>query len=246
MCGRFVSPDEAAIERAWHIGRHNNDPFRRSFNVQPASIIPLLKLDLESGELELATARWGLIPHWWKDAKPPNFTFNARVEEAPSKPMWRDALRRARCLVPAEGWYEWREHERSIGAAKGKRYKQPYYIRRRDGRLLCFAGLLSRWAAPGADEPMLTCSILTTAASGPLTAIYDRMPVVLADETHAAWLAPALKDGERAVELARSRAPAEALEHYPVSTLVNNGRADSPELIEPARDHPHPRFDLAR
>lgn len=233
MCGRFVSPDEAAIERAWHIGRRDSNPFRRSFNVRPAAIIPLLRLDAGTGALELVTARWGLVPHWWKDAKPPGFTFNARIEEAPSKTMWRDALRCARCLVPAEGWYEWREREPPAGTAKGKRCKQPYYIRRRDGRLLAFAGLLSRWAAPGSQRPMLTCSILTTAAEGALAAIHDRMPVVLADEAHAAWLDPGLKDGEKAAELARSRAPLEEIECYPVSARVSDGRADGPELIEP-------------
>lgn len=101
MCGRYVSPNQAAIERVWHLGRHNSNPFIRRFNVQPTSIVPMLRLDPESGELELVTGRWGLVPHWWKDAKPPQSCFNARIEEAAAKPMWRDAMRRARCLVPA-------------------------------------------------------------------------------------------------------------------------------------------------
>jgi putative SOS response-associated peptidase YedK len=233
MCGRFVSPDEAAIERTWRIVRRDGDPLRRSFNVRPTAAVPILRPATGSGTLELAAARWGLIPHWWGNARPPNFTFNARLEEAPSKPMWRDALRRARCLIPAEGWYEWRERGRLIGAARGKEYRQPYYIRRRDGRLFAFAGLLSRWTAPGSAEVVLTCTILTTAAEGPLAAIHDRMPVVVADELHAAWLDPALREGEKAAELARSRVPLEEFEYYPVGTRVNDGRADGPELIEP-------------
>ena len=235
MCGRYVSPDEAAIEREWRIGRHNINPFTRRFNVQPTSIIPIIRLYRESGDLELVTARWGLVPHWWKDAKPPNFTFNARLEEAASKPMWRDAIRRARCLIPAEGWYEWQERERAgAGAAKARRYKQPYFIHRRDGRPLCFAGLMSLWSPAGGGEPLLSCSILTTSASGHLSAVHDRMPVTLPDETHAAWLDRELKDGAKAADLIQLRVPVGELEHYPVSTLVNNGRADGPELIQPA------------
>lgn len=235
MCGRFVSPDEAAIERAWHIGRHNNDPFRRSFNVQPTAIVPVLRLDPETGVLELATARWGLIPHWWKDARPPNFTFNARLEEVASKPMWRDALRRARCLVPAEGWYEWQERERAeTPAAKPRRYKQPFFIHRRDGRLLCFAGLLSRWLSVDTGEPVLSCTILTTPAVGELAAIHDRMPVVLPDQAHAAWLDAGLNDGAKAAVMIGAITPPDELEHYMVGTLVNNGRVDGPELIESA------------
>lgn len=233
MCGRFVSPDEAAIERQWHIGRHNNDPFRRSFNVQPTSIVPVLRLDRETGELALATARWGLIPHWWKDAKPPNFTFNARLEEAASKPMWRDALCRARCLIPAEGWYEWQERVEAV-ATSARRYKQPFFIHRRDGRLLCFAGVLARWSSVDTGEPVVSCTILTTAVAGALAAIHDRMPVVLPDPAHAAWLDSGLQDGAQAVELVRAASPVKELAYYAVSTLVNNGRVDGPELIEPA------------
>lgn len=80
--------------------------FRR-FNVAPTTTVPILRMSGRSREVELAAARWGFVPHWWKEAKPPKTSFNARLEEAASKPMWRDALRRSRCLIPAEGWYEW-------------------------------------------------------------------------------------------------------------------------------------------
>src|SRR5260370_17115662 len=108
MCGGFVSPEEATIERYRHLGRRNNpNPFARRFNVFPTDTIPFLRLPSNSVELELAAGRWGLVPHWWKEAKPPKTTFNARLEEAAAKPMWRDAWARSRCLLPAEGWYEW-------------------------------------------------------------------------------------------------------------------------------------------
>jgi hypothetical protein len=111
MCGRYVSPEEAEIERFWHIGRHNSNPFGRRFNVAPTSIIPILRLDRATGEIELTNARWGLIPSWWKEPKPPRTSHNTRFEEAATKPMWKVPLGKSRCLVPALGWYEWVRHE---------------------------------------------------------------------------------------------------------------------------------------
>src|SRR5450631_4205517 len=109
MCGRYVSPDEAAIERFWEINRRSNtDPFRRRFNVAPTTTVPIIRR-AEDGAHELCEARWGLIPHWWKQEKPPALTFNARSEEAAVKPTWRNSYRHLRCLMPALGWYEWNE-----------------------------------------------------------------------------------------------------------------------------------------
>jgi len=234
MCGRYVSPDEAAIERTWHIGRRNNAPLVRRFNVAPAAIVPVLALDRESGALELATARWGLVPHWWKNARPPHFSFNARIEEVAEKPMWRDALRCSRCLVPAEGWYEWREPDASVPSnAKSRRHKQPYFVRRRDRRLLAFAGLLSRWTNPQTGELLLTCSILTTAAKGALAAIHDRMPVVCPEAISSAWLDPAASGRAETRQLLATQNRVEQLECYAVSSRVNDARLDDSELIAP-------------
>ena len=96
MCGRYVHPDSAAIERAWHVGPANGNPFERRYNVLPTTSVPILRAAPGSGGLELVMARWGFVPHWWKDARPPQSTINARSEEAAAKPMWRDAYRRAR------------------------------------------------------------------------------------------------------------------------------------------------------
>ncbi|MGD9953104.1 MAG: SOS response-associated peptidase [Burkholderiales bacterium] len=213
MCGRYVSPDQAAIERAWQIRRSSGLDFPRRFNVQPTTDVPILLL--EDGGLALDAARWGLVPHWWKQDKLPTHSINARLEEAAGKPMWREPMRRARCLMPAEGWYEWR------ALAGGK---QPYYLRRADGRLACFAALLSAWSG------RLTCALLTRAAEGPAAGVHDRMPVVLRDEALEGWLDPALKD---ATAFAREHALARELIHYPVSKRVNNARNEGPELIEP-------------
>jgi putative SOS response-associated peptidase YedK len=216
MCGRYVSPEQASIERAWKIDRTSSNPFPRRFNVQPSTAVPVLRL--EQGALTLGAARWGLIPHWWKQDKPPSATINARLEDISGKPMWRDPIRRSRCLLPAEGWYEWRQ------TASGK---QPHYITRRDRRPFCFAGLYSVWR----DAP--SCALLTTPALAPIAEVHDRMPVVLADGDHAAWLDPALREPAAATALARSpMAPGEFV-HFPVSRRVNNANNEGPELIEP-------------
>jgi putative SOS response-associated peptidase YedK len=233
VCGRYVHPDDAAIERAWQVGRHNGDPFARRYNVVPTTAVPLLRIAPDAGVLELVTARWGFIPHWWKDAKPPQSTINARSEEAAAKPMWRHAYARARCLLPAEGWYEWREMERvDRGTGEVTRYKQPYFIRRADGAPFCFAGLMAWWTAPEADAPTLSCAILTRAATGPATEVHDRMPVVLPDSAHAQWLDPRLADPARVAAIIADCAQSE-FRYAPVSTAINRGAADGPKLIEP-------------
>jgi putative SOS response-associated peptidase YedK len=224
MCGRYVSPEQAAIERAWRIGRITGDPFARRFNVAPTDPVPLLAL--EQGLFTLGKARWGLIPHWWKEAKPPKLSFNARLEEAAGKPMWRDPLR--------FGWYEWRLVEQTDPrTGEIVQAKQPHYIRREDGKLFCFAGLMSRRAVHGSEEAQVTCALLTTAAAGSLTEVHDRMPVVLPDDAHDRWLDRNLKDPAQASALARETQHPDAFTHFPVRRLVNSTRNDGPELIEP-------------
>ena len=232
MCGRYVSPEQAAIERAWRIGRITGNPLARRFNVAPTDPVRLLVSD--HGVLTLGTARWGLIPHWWKEQKPPKLSFNARLEEAAAKPMWRDPMRFGRCLVPAEGWYEWQLVEQTDPqTGEIVQAKQPHYIRRQDGKLFCFAALMSKRSVPGSEEPQLTCALLTTAAAGPLADVHDRMPVVLPDDAHDRWLDRNLKDAAQASAIARESArPAEFM-HYPVRKLVNSVRNDGPELLEP-------------
>ncbi len=234
MCGRYVSPEQAAIERAWHIGRHNNAPFKRRFNTFPTDTIAFLRFAPDSTELELDTGRWGFVPHWWKEAKPPHTSHMARVEEAARKPMWRDAWRRARCLIPAEGWYEWQVVER-VDPATGevKPGKQPHFIHRADGKLFCFAGLMSYSKNPQSGEPLLSCAVLTAAAEGELATIHDRTPVVLPESAHGAWLDRSLIDAEKVKEIAAMRAKPEEFAHWKVRLLVNNTRIDGPELIEP-------------
>jgi len=232
VCGRYVHPDDAAIERAWHVGRHNSNPFGRRYNVVPTSIVPMLRIEPGSGELELTAARWGFIPHWWKDAKAPQSTINARSEDAAAKPMWRHAYRHARCLIPAEGWYEWREMERvDRESGEVKRYKQPYFMRRAEDVPFCFAGLMSWREGPDAGSTALSCAILTRAATGPVAEVHDRMPVVLPDQIHGEWLDAKLADPARVAAIIAECAQAD-FRYTPVSTAINGRVADSPMLIE--------------
>lgn len=204
MCGRYVAPDTAAIERQWRLVP-GGAAFECRFNVAPAADVPVLKNDKE-GRLVLASARWGLVPHWWTQARPPRFNHNARLEEAAAKPMWRDSLRRWRCILPAVGWYEWRESD-----------KQPFYFHRADGRLAALAGLLSF------HDGVLTCAVLSTGAQDGPASVHHRMPVALAAEAEAAWL-----------ESATVQAGAAGIAFHAVRKLVNSSKAEGPALLEPA------------
>lgn len=230
MCGRYVTPAESEIERFWHIGRHDYDPFGRRFNVSPTSQVPLLRAG-ESG-LVLAMARWGLIPFWWKQPKPPGFTFNTRIEEAETKPMWRQVVKTSRCLIPALGWYEWKEVEVTDPATgEIKKAKQPRFLHLPGNRPLAFAGVTSLWTPEG-EPAMLTCSILRRAAEGPAADVHDRMPVILPEEVQSAWVDPKQTDSEKALALAQKEVVT-AVEHHPVSPRVNNAKNQGEELIEP-------------
>jgi putative SOS response-associated peptidase YedK len=228
MCGRYVTPQEAEMERYWRIDRRSPHPFSRRFNVAPTTTVPMLMH--EDGELTLHAARWGLVPHWWKQPKPPALTFNARSEEAASKPMWRHAYRNSRCLMPAEGWYEWNQGER-VDPATGEilKVKQPHYIYRTGEPVFAFAGLLSHWTNPD-GESVLSCAVLTKAAAPSLTDVHDRMPVVLLPEQYEEWISPALTDAD-AVALLIADAQTD-FAHHVVSTRVNNARNESADLIE--------------
>jgi len=232
MCGRYVSPDTASIERAWHIGRINSNPFPRHFNVAPTTTIPLIRGNPATGELELIDARWGFVPTWWNEPKPPQHSFNARSEEAAAKVMWRQSYKYSRCLVPAEGWYEWKTVE-STDARTGeiRTLKQPHFIFRPDKKLLCFAGLMSTWVT-GGDSAKVTCAILTKNAAASLADVHDRMPVVMPDKVFDRWLSPEVTSADEAATLIGSADS--NFEHYPVSTRLNTAKNDDAKLLEPA------------
>lgn len=221
MCGRYVSADDAAIERAWNIIRAPN-PFNIVYNAAPTMTLPVVRL--HAAQHELRAMQWGLIPSWWSKPEPPRSTINARVEEAASKPMWRTAVKQSRCLVPSLGWYEWQVQGPG-------RAKQPFFIHLPGGALMHFAGLWSSWIPKG-GEPVETFAILTRDAAGDMAAIHNRMPVVLSHEAYAVWLDPALEDGVAAAALARDASIMD-FETYPVSTYVNTPRHQGEECNKP-------------
>ena len=222
MCGRYVSPDEGAIERAWNLIRADN-PFATVFNAAPTMPLPILRL--RAGERELCAMHWGLVPYWWSKPEPPHSTINARAEEAATKPMWRDAARHSRCLVPALGWYEWQ-------AAASGRGRQPFYIHRPDRQVLCFAGLWSEWR-PRDAAPRRTFAILTRPAAGTMADLHTRMPLVLPRGAWEAWLDPDVRDGGAALACAQEAAET-AFQWYPVSSYVNSPRNQGEACVAPA------------
>ena len=226
MCGRYVTPDERALESYFHLGRHNWKGWTARYNVGPTMRVPLVYLP--QAEVLGDIARWGLIPSWWKKETPPALTFNARSEEAASKPMWRHGIRSARCLMPARGWYEWNENE-GVVTGSGARGHQPYYFHSPDTEVVAIAGLWSRWRAPDGSE-VLSCALLTReAGAAGIAAIHRRMPVVLDPSQFAEWLSPRSSASDVEAMIAGSRADFVA---HRVSTRVNSVRNDSPELIE--------------
>jgi putative SOS response-associated peptidase YedK len=226
VCGRFTqerpSADLAELFDAEPLvtdaGGH--------FNVAPTQDARVVVE--RDGDRRLTAYRWGLIPTWAADASAGSRMFNARSETAPASPAFRDAFRRRRCLVPVDAFYEWRRD--------GSR-RQPYAIRHRDGSPLALAGLWSTWRDPATDELRRTFAILTTRPNELMAGLHDRMPVILDRQAWPVWLDTVRTDpGELLGLLVPS--PADELEAYPVSTLVNSVRNDGPELVRPLEGDP--------
>lgn len=226
MCGRYVTPDDRAMERYFHLGRHNWRGWTSRFNTGPTMPVPIVYQP--HGEVIGDVARWGLVPSWWKRDTLPSLSFNARSEEAASKPMWRHSLRVARCLMPARGWYEWNEHE-PVTTATGRKVHQPYYFQSTGSDVIAIAGLWAHWQAADGSE-LLSCALLTREAPpGPLASIHHRMPVILAPAQFDAWLSPATPPAAVAGLIAHSATEFRA---HRVSTRVNSVRNESPDLVE--------------
>jgi putative SOS response-associated peptidase YedK len=221
MCGRF-SQQRPASELAEIFSAEPlvDDPGPR-YNVAPTDDALVV---VQRDERRAITAyRWGLIPHWADNAKVGSRMFNARAETLTASPAFRDSLRRKRCLVPVEAFYEWRR-EGEI--------RQPYTIARADGRPLVLAGLWDGWRDPATDTVRRTFTIVTTAPNETMATIHNRMPVMLADEDWPAWLEPGRNDpGELLAILGAGREP--ELVIRPVSRLVNDVRNDGPDLVVP-------------
>jgi putative SOS response-associated peptidase YedK len=231
MCGRYAQTSPAdALAKLFGVGGPLPNLGAR-FNIAPTQQAPVLRMD--DGARALASLRWGLVPPWAKTLGDGPVLINARAETVAEKPAFRDAFRARRCLVPADGFYEWQ----IMG-----RVKQPWRIHRADGGPFAFAGLWERWDDPsgGAVESF---TIITTKANAKLTPIHHRMPVILMPDGFAAWLT-----GGRAAASALMRPlPDDALDFHPVSTRVNSVANDDASLIdraEPMRENPPAQADL--
>jgi putative SOS response-associated peptidase YedK len=226
MCGRYtLTSSPQAVRALFHYDEQPNFPAR--FNIAPTQPIAIVRL--VEGKRHFALVRWGLLPSWVKDPKTFSLLINARGESVNEKPAFRNAMRRRRCLIPADGFYEWK--------AAGAR-KQPYFIRAKSGAPLAFAGLWETWTGPNGEE-VDTAAIVTTNANRTLGELHDRMPVIVPLEAFDLWLgggvlgsnADAERDLLSAVALI-APAPEDLLEAYPVTLEVNRIANDGPKLLE--------------
>lgn len=219
MCGRFVitsSPD--ALRRLFGFTEIPNFPARH--NIAPTQPVPVILLD--HGGRHFHLMRWGLLPAWVKDPRTFALVINARSETVREKPAFRNALKRRRCLLPADGYYEWQE--------KGDR-KRPHFIYRRDSKPFAFAGLAETWIGPNGEE-MDTVAIVTTAATPEMMPLHHRVPVTVELADVERWLDCTAFDVDAASALMRPPPPGTFVWHE-VSTAVNRVANDSPELILP-------------
>jgi len=221
MCGRFtLTADVSELQSSfpWVNIPPGLSPRYNIAPTQPVAVVP------NDGKNQLDFYNWGLIPSWAKDADIGSRMINARAETLAEKPSFRAAFRRRRCLVLADGFYEWRK-----GAAG---QKTPMFIRLASGKPFAFAGLWEFWNALDGSS-VLSCTIITTQPNSLLQTIHNRMPVILAESAYPQWLDPGEGDLGRLSALLAPY-PAEEMAAFPVSPLVNNPRNESPELIQPA------------
>ena len=219
MCGRYVSALPAAELARIFDTRGERPNIEASWNVAPTARRPVIRRHPETGERRLDLLTWGLVPHFTKDLKAARKPINARAETLASSGMFRGALARRRCLVPADLFYEWKAE------ADGK---QPFAIGRRDGEPLAFGGLWESWTQP--DGTVLrSYAIITTAANDDVAGLHHRMPLVLDEDAWAAWLG---EDAAGSTALIRPAA-AGTLRLWPVPRAVNSVRNNAPALIEP-------------
>jgi len=221
MCGRFslTAPGQLWFEI---FGLSDPPAWAPRYNIAPTQLVPAVMIPPDRPQSQFRLLHWGLIPSWAKAPGVGADMINARVETAATKPAFRAAFRRRRCMMLADGFYEWRR--------QGRR-KQPFYVRLRDGRPFAFAGLWEHWEGPG-GQAIDSCALLTTEPNALMRPLHHRMPVILDPDAYALWLDPATQEGDRLQPLLRPYPP-EAMTAYPVSPRVNNPLNDTPECIHP-------------
>ncbi len=225
MCGRFASttpPDQlAAYFGAEAPAEASDEQYSPDYNVAPTRDVPVVRIREDARHLDFL--RWGLVPRWAKDLRIGSKMINARAETVATKNAYRSAFKRRRCIVSADGFYEWKRLD--------PKTKQPMYIHRSDGDPLAFAGLFERWTDAENLREIHTCTIITTTPNATMEPIHDRMPVLLPPASWDAWLDPSNDNAEDLQQLLIP-APDTLLAAYPVSTEVNNVRNNNPSLVE--------------
>lgn len=221
MCGRYaLYSDAERVRRVFELSDTPRDLVPR-YNIAPGQDVPVVRTGPGGGR-SWALLRWGLVPPWSEGPRAGHPMINARAETAHARPAFRGALARRRCLLPADGFYEW---HRAAGRTV------PHFIRPRDTGPFAFAGLWEAWRGDG--ETLESVAILTTAANALVAPVHDRMPVILEAADHAPWLDPAVP-GTEALGLVAAPFPAERLRLHRVGPAVNDARHEGPELIRPA------------
>jgi putative SOS response-associated peptidase YedK len=247
MCGRYASSRRPGdlIEEFEVVADRTPAPLEPDYNVAPTKEVyavverPPRAADgsksSEPPERQLRVLRWGLVPSWAKDPAIGNRMINARMETVAEKPAYRRAFASRRCLLPADGYFEWYPTEEKTKA--GKPRKQPFFIRPKDGGVLAMAGLYEIWRDPTRDEDdperfRWTCTVLTTEAEDTLGRIHDRMPLMVERERWGSWLDAGISAKDDLLSLLVPAAPGR-LEAFPVSRAVGNVKNNGPELVEP-------------
>ena len=227
MCGRFTLTDPN-VDIAVQFNLPEIPDMQPRYNIAPTQPVAAVRAARESRARELVMLHWGLIPFWAKDPKIGSRMINARSETAAEKPSFRAAFRRRRCLVIADGFYEWQKQNGS---------KQPFFIHLRDSRPFAFAGLWEHWE--GNDDSIIeSCTLLTCDPNSFLQAVHNRMPVILDQGDYDLWLDPEVQERDLLQPLLRPY-PAEDMDAYPVSRYVNSPANDSHKCIEPLPEDQH-------
>ncbi|NCJ05533.1 hypothetical protein GS597_03220 [Synechococcales cyanobacterium C] len=223
MCGRY-SLNQTSDDLSTAFQLSGVPPLVPRYNIAPSQpVVTVIATPEQPPHVDFCL--WGLIPSWAKDPVIGNRLINARAETVAEKPSFRAAFKRRRCLILADGFYEWE-------AIVGRKAKQPHYIFLKDHQPFAFAGLWEHWSDPVSGGELQTCIILTTAPNALMEPIHSRMPVILPSEDYAAWLDSNYYNPQHLQSLLRPY-DAEEMDHYPVSTLVNNPQNDSPDCMVP-------------
>jgi putative SOS response-associated peptidase YedK len=222
MCGRYRLSRRKQIIEEYFDTVDWQDDWNPRFNIAPTQFVPVVRQNPKEPARELSLMKWGLIPHWAKDSSIATSTINAKSETAVTKPAFRDPLKFRRCLIPADGFYEW---------AKTTRSKQPYCFEVNDGELFAFAGLWDGWK-DSTGNWVKTCSILTTTPNALASTVHDRMPAILDRESYDLWLDPGMTNVQVISELLKPY-DARLMRSYPISTRINHVGKDDEDCSRP-------------